>query len=122
MTCGLTWRRRQGIRSWTDAQARAKADYYDVFSQMFRDGFFWWRVGAANHLATGPPESRGEGWTWCDRRGSSCDMQYAGAGIDSIWHQIWKDTISDFPRLAASASLKGTCGRRGEFCCLSSGA
>jgi hypothetical protein len=25
-------------------------------------------------------------------------------GIDSIWHQIWKDTVSDFPRLAASAS------------------
>ena len=25
-------------------------------------------------------------------------------GIDSIWHQIWKDTISDFPRLASSAS------------------
>jgi hypothetical protein len=25
-------------------------------------------------------------------------------GIDSIWHQIWKDTISDFPRLASSVS------------------
>ena len=24
----------------TEAQKRAKADYYDVFSQMFRDGFF----------------------------------------------------------------------------------
>ena len=36
----------------TDHQLRAKADYYDVFSQMFRDGFFkpqgdWC---AANHL------------------------------------------------------------------------
>jgi hypothetical protein len=25
-------------------------------------------------------------------------------GIDAIWHQIWKDTISDFPRLASSAA------------------
>jgi hypothetical protein len=25
-------------------------------------------------------------------------------GIDAIWHQIWKDTISDFPRLASSVS------------------
>jgi hypothetical protein len=25
-------------------------------------------------------------------------------GIDAIWHQIWKDTISDYPRLASSAS------------------
>jgi hypothetical protein len=25
-------------------------------------------------------------------------------GIDAIWHQIWTDTISDYPRLAASAA------------------
>jgi len=25
-------------------------------------------------------------------------------GIDAIWHQIWKDTISDYPRLASSAA------------------
>jgi hypothetical protein len=25
-------------------------------------------------------------------------------GIDAIWHQIWKDTISDYPRLASSVS------------------
>src|SRR6185437_14879132 len=23
-------------------------------------------------------------------------------GIDAIWHQIWTDTISDYPRLASS--------------------
>jgi hypothetical protein len=25
-------------------------------------------------------------------------------GIDAIWHQIWRDTISDYPRLASSAA------------------
>ena len=25
-------------------------------------------------------------------------------GIDAIWHQIWKDTISDYPRLASSVA------------------
>ncbi len=25
-------------------------------------------------------------------------------GIDAIWHQIWEDTISDYPRLASSAA------------------
>ena len=25
-------------------------------------------------------------------------------GIDAIWHQIWTDTVSDFPRLASSAA------------------
>jgi len=33
------------------------------------------------------------------------DMKYVEVpGIDTIWHQIWTDTISDFPRLAASAA------------------
>jgi alpha-L-rhamnosidase len=93
----------------TPAQMWAKADYYDVFSQMFRDGFFkpqgdWC---AANHLEyqvhlnheeTEMDLTRSEGEFFRD-------MQYVQVpGIDSIWHQIWKDTISDFPRLAASAS------------------
>jgi glycosyl hydrolase family 106( putative alpha-L-rhamnosidase) len=93
----------------TEKQRRAKADYYDVFSQMFRDGFFkpqgdWC---AANHLEyqvhlnheemeMNLVRSEGEFFR---------DMRYVQVpGIDSIWHQIWKDTISDFPRLAASVS------------------
>ena len=33
------------------------------------------------------------------------DMKYVEEpGIDAIWHQIWTDTVSDFPRLASSAA------------------
>jgi hypothetical protein len=33
------------------------------------------------------------------------DMKYVEEpGIDTIWHQIWTDTVSDFPRLASSAA------------------
>jgi hypothetical protein len=33
------------------------------------------------------------------------DMRYVQVpGIDSIWHQIWTDTVSDFPRFASSAA------------------
>jgi hypothetical protein len=33
------------------------------------------------------------------------DMKYVEVpGIDAIWHQIWTDTISDYPRLASSAA------------------
>ncbi len=93
----------------TDAQKRAKADYYDVFADMFRDGFFkvqgdWC---AANHLEyqvhlnheeTQMQLVRSEG-------GFFRDMRYVEVpGIDAIWHQIWTDTISDYPRLAASVS------------------
>jgi hypothetical protein len=93
----------------TDAQTRAKADYYDVFSQMFRDGFFkvqgeWC---AANHLEYQVHLNHEEMEMELTRSEGEFlrDMQYVQVpGIDSIWHQIWKDTISDFPRLAASAS------------------
>ncbi len=93
----------------TDTQVRAKADYYDVFSQMFRDGFFkpqgdWC---AANHLEYQVHLNHEEMEMDLTRSEGEFlrDMQYVQVpGIDSIWHQIWKDTISDFPRLAASAS------------------
>jgi hypothetical protein len=93
----------------TDAQRRAKADYYDVFSQMFRDGFFkvqgdWC---AANHLEYQVHLNHEEMEMDLTRSEGEFlrDMQYVQVpGIDTIWHQIWKDTVSDFPRLAASAS------------------
>jgi hypothetical protein len=93
----------------TPEQARIKADYYDVFSQMFAAGFFkpqgdWC---AANHLEyqvhlnheeLEMELTRSEGSFFRDMR--SVEVP----GIDAIWHQIWKDTISDYPRLASSVA------------------
>jgi alpha-L-rhamnosidase len=90
-------------------QIRVKGDYYDVFSQMFAAGFFkpqgdWC---AANHLEyevhlnheeLEMELTRSEGSFFRDMRAVQLP------GIDAIWHQIWKDTISDFPRLASSAA------------------
>jgi hypothetical protein len=92
-----------------DQQRRAKADYYDVFSQLFRDGFFkpqgvWC---AENHLEYQVHLNHEEMEMQLTRSEGSFfrDMQYVEVpGIDSIWHQIWTDTISDFPRLASSAA------------------
>jgi hypothetical protein len=93
----------------TDAELRAKADYYDVFSQMFRDGFFkpqglWCAKHGVeyqvhlNHEEMEMDLTRSEG-------DFLRDMKYVEEpGIDSIWHQIWTDTVSDFPRLASSAA------------------
>jgi hypothetical protein len=93
----------------TDAEVRAKADYYDVFSQMFRDGFFkpqglWCAAHGVeyqvhlNHEEAEMELVRSEG-------DFERDMKYVEEpGIDSIWHQIWTDTVSDFPRLASSAA------------------
>jgi hypothetical protein len=93
----------------TPEQIRIKGDYYDVFSQMFAAGFFkpqgeWC---AANHLEyqvhlnheeMQMELTHSEGEFFRDMRAVQVP------GIDAIWHQIWKDTVSDFPRLASSAS------------------
>jgi hypothetical protein len=93
----------------TQEQTRIKGDYYDVFSQMFAAGSFkpqgqWC---AANHLEyqvhlnheeMEMQLTHSEGSFFRDMRAVEVP------GIDAIWHQIWKDTISDYPRLASSAS------------------
>jgi hypothetical protein len=93
----------------TDAEVRAKADYYDVFSQMFAEGFFqvqgeWCAAHGVeyqvhlNHEEMEMQLVRSEG-------DFMRDMKYVEVpGIDAIWHQIWTDTISDYPRLASSAA------------------
>ena len=93
----------------TPEQLRIKADYYDVFSQIFADGFFkpqgdWCAVNHLeyqvhlNHEEMEMDLVHSEGEFFRDMRSVQVP------GIDAIWHQIWKDTISDFPRLASSAA------------------
>ena len=93
----------------TPEQVGIKGDYYDVFSQMFAAGFFkpqgdWC---AANHLDSQVhlnheememELAHSEGSFFRDMR--SVEVP----GIDAIWHQIWKDTVSDYPRLASSVA------------------
>jgi hypothetical protein len=93
----------------SEAERRAKADYYDVFSLMFRDGFFkpqalWCAAHGVeyqvhlNHEEMEMQLVRSEGEF-------IRDMKYVQVpGIDAIWHQIWTDTIADYPRLASSAA------------------
>lgn len=93
----------------TPEQLRIKGDYYDVFSQMFAAGFFepqgeWC---AANHLEYQVHLNHEEMEMELTHSEGSFfrDMHWVQVpGIDAIWHQIWKDTISDYPRLASSVA------------------
>ncbi len=93
----------------TDEWRRVKADYWDVFSTMFGESFFkvqgdWC---AANHLEYQVHLNHEERQMELVRSEGSFfrDMRYVQVpGIDAIWHQIWTDTVSDFPRLASSVS------------------
>jgi hypothetical protein len=93
----------------TPEQLRIKGDYYDVFSQMFATGFFKpqgvWCVANhleyqvhLNHEEMEMELTHSEGSFFRDMRAVEVP------GIDAIWHQIWTDTISDYPRLASSAA------------------
>ena len=93
----------------TPEQLRIKGDYYDVFSRMFAAGFFkpqgvWC---AANHLEYQVHLNHEEmEMDLTHSEGSFFRDMYSVEvpGIDAIWHQIWKDTISDYPRLASSVA------------------
>lgn len=93
----------------TPEQLRIKGDYYDVFSQMFAAGFFkpqgdWC---AANNLEYQVHLNHEEMEMELTHSEGSFfrDMRYVQVpGIDAIWHQIWTDTIADYPRLASSVS------------------
>jgi alpha-L-rhamnosidase len=93
----------------TPEQIRIEADYYDVFSRMFAAGFFTPQAEwcAANHLEYQVHLNHEEMEMELTRSEGSFfrDMRFVQVpGIDAIWHQIWKDTISDYPRLASSVS------------------
>jgi hypothetical protein len=93
----------------TPEQLRIKGDYYDVFSQMFAAGYFepqgeWC---TANHLEYQVHLNHEEAEMELTHSEGSFfrDMRWVQVpGIDAIWHQIWKDTVSDFPRLASSVA------------------
>jgi hypothetical protein len=92
-----------------EQQRRARADYYDVFASLFRDGFFKVQAEwcAANHLEYQVHLNHEELEMQLTRSEGEFfrDMRFVQVpGIDAIWHQIWTDTISDYPRLAASVS------------------
>jgi hypothetical protein len=86
-----------------------KADYWDVWTRLYRDHFF-------------APQAE-----WCEREKIESLMHVCGEedmrsligsngdyfrcfrpmqipGIDAIWRQIWPDKIADFPKLASSGA------------------
>lgn len=93
----------------TPEQLRIKGDYYDVFSKMFAAGFFkpqgvWC---AANHIEYQVHLNHEEREMQLTHSEGSFfrDMRWVEVpGIDAIWHQIWTDTVSNYPRLASSVA------------------
>jgi hypothetical protein len=105
------------VTPMTQDARRAKADYWDVWSGMFRDNFYkpmadWCQAHNMvymlhlNHEETmvsgGESMVRNEGSFWRD-------MRYVGVpGVDNL-NQIGPGIVADFPKIAASAAHLNGC-------------
>ncbi|GGF26787.1 glycosyl hydrolase [Hymenobacter cavernae] len=93
----------------TYEQRRAKADFWDVWSDLFRDNFFKVQADwcAAHHLEYFVHLNHEEKMMELVRSEGDFfkDMRYVQIpGVDAIWSQIWPDKVADFPKLASSAA------------------
>lgn len=93
----------------TPEQAKAKADYYDVWSDLFGQNYFkqegdWCKANGIEYIVHLDKDDnmgqfvRSGGDFFKDMK----DLQIPG--VDAIWHQIWSDTVSNFPKFASSVS------------------
>ena len=92
----------------TPEAQRAKADYFDVWSALFRDNFYkpqeeWCNARNMEYMVHLNHEERAEALIASE--GSFWrDMRYVGVpGIDNL-SQIGPGIVADFPKLAASAA------------------
>ena len=98
----------------TEEARRAYADYFDVWSGMFRDNFYkpmedWCRAHGMDYMMHLNHEetmlSRGGGESMTKNEGSFFrDMRFMGVpGVDNL-NQIGPGIVADFPKLAGSAA------------------
>lgn len=96
-------------RTLSTQEQRVKADYWDVWSQLFSVHFFkqqadWCEENGVAHIThlnnehNMPVCVRAEG-DWF-RNLSKVQIP----GVDAIWNQIWPGTVNDFPKLAGSVA------------------
>ncbi|HVW22820.1 MAG TPA: glycosyl hydrolase [Opitutaceae bacterium] len=92
-----------------DAAHRAYADYCDVWSDLFGENFFSacarWCAEHDLELQTHiEHEENLPMLASADGDFFKCMRDLAVPGIDVIWHQMWNDVVTDFPKLASSST------------------
>jgi len=88
---------------------RAKADYWDVWSDMFKDNFFrvqaeWCEKNNLLYIVHLNHEDDMMGLTRSEGDFFKCMRHVPVPAVDAIWRQIWMDKTADFPKLASSAA------------------
>ena len=92
-----------------DEIKRVKADYWDVWSDLFRDNFFkvqadWCSENKINYIVHLNHEDQLPGLARSSGDFFKNMRDVAVPGEDAIWAQIWPDHVADYPKLASSAA------------------
>ena len=96
-------------RTQTVRERRFRADYWDVWSELFATHFFqqqadWCEANGLAHIThlnndhNMPVCVRAEGNFFRDL------SRVQVPGVDAIWNQIWPETVNDYPKFASSVS------------------
>lgn len=96
-------------RTQTVRERRFRADYWDVWSELFATNFFqqqaeWCEANGLAHIThlnndhNMPVCIRAEGNFFRDL------SRVQVPGVDAIWNQIWPETVNDYPKFASSVS------------------
>jgi hypothetical protein len=93
----------------TEEQRRAKADYWDVWSDLFSENFFkvqadWCAANNLEYLVHLNHEDQMVSLVRSEGDFFRCMRHVQMPGIDTIWSQIWLDKVADFPKYASSAA------------------
>ena len=93
----------------TVKQQQIKADYWDVWSDLFSKNFFkvqadWCAENNLQYLVHLNQEDKMTGLIAHEGDFFKCMRYVQMPGIDAIWNQIWPGKISNFPKYASSAA------------------
>lgn len=86
-----------------------RADYWDVWTDLYRDEFFdiqadWCGRHAMDYIVHLCGEEDMKVLLRLNGDYFKCNRKVQIPGVDAIWRQIWPDKISDYPKLASSAA------------------
>jgi hypothetical protein len=92
-----------------DEAQRAKADYWDVWSDLFSERFFriqaeWCAAHGLAYLVHLNHEDKMAALVRSEGGFFRAMRHVPVPGVDAIWNQIWPDRVADFPKLASSAA------------------
>jgi len=97
------------LKNLNEEQKRAKADYWDVWSDLFGVSFFQQQADwcAMNNLEYMVHLDHDHSMSGMTKSGGDFFKDFRSVqipGIDVIWHQVWPGLVADFPKFASSAA------------------